>query len=100
MRSLVEPERPERVPGLVVESEQDLRALGTHQVRFAQTHQDIPVFGASAVVELTGDARPGQRERRSSTRSPGSIPSSPSAAPRRWQRVADYTGWTSPPRPA
>lgn len=52
-RSLIEPERPERVPGLVVENEQDLRALGTHQVRFAQTYQDIPVFGARAVVELT-----------------------------------------------
>ncbi|MGH3612878.1 MAG: M4 family metallopeptidase [Pseudonocardia sp.] len=53
LRSVVEPERPERVPGLVVRSEQDLRALGTHQVRFAQTYQDIPIFGASAVVELT-----------------------------------------------
>lgn len=53
LRSVVEPERPERVPGLVVQSEQDLRALGTHQLRFAQTHQDIPIFGASAVVELT-----------------------------------------------
>ena len=53
MRSVVEPESPERVPGLVVESERELRALGTHQVRFAQTHQTIPIFGASAVVELT-----------------------------------------------
>jgi bacillolysin len=53
MRSLVEPERPERMPGLVVEDEQDLRALQSHQVRFAQTHQGIPIFGASAVVELT-----------------------------------------------
>jgi Zn-dependent metalloprotease len=52
-RAVIEPERPERVPGLVVENEQDLRALGTHQVRFAQTYQDIPVFGARAVVELT-----------------------------------------------
>lgn len=56
MRSLVEPEQPERMPGLVVEDEQDLRALQTHQVRFAQLHQGIPIFGASAVVELT-DAR-------------------------------------------
>ena len=63
MRSVAEPERPERVPGLVVESEQDLRALDTHQVRFAQTHRDIPIFGASAVVELTGAARACQRER-------------------------------------
>jgi bacillolysin len=53
LRSVVEPQRPERVPGLVVQSERDLRALGTHQVRFAQTHQGIPVFGSSAVVELT-----------------------------------------------
>lgn len=53
LRSVVEPHRPERVPGLVVQSEQDLRAVGTHQLRFAQTHQDIPIFGASAVVELT-----------------------------------------------
>lgn len=53
LRSVVEPERPERVPGLVVESEQDLRAMGTHQLRFRQTHQDIPIFGAVAVVELT-----------------------------------------------
>jgi bacillolysin len=56
LRSLVEPERPERMPSLVVEDEQDLRALQTHQVRFSQTHQGIPIFGASAVVELT-DAR-------------------------------------------
>jgi Zn-dependent metalloprotease len=27
--------------------------LDAHQVRFAQTHADIPVFGAGAVVELT-----------------------------------------------
>ena len=54
MRSLAEPERPERMPGLVVEDEQDLGAVQTHQVRFAQTHQGIPIFGASAVVELTG----------------------------------------------
>lgn len=53
MRSVVEPERPERVPGLVLESQQDLRPLRTHQVRFAQTHRTIPVFGARAVVELT-----------------------------------------------
>jgi bacillolysin len=53
VRSMVEPERPERVPGLVVQSEQDLRAVGTRQVRFGQTHRDIPIFGASAVVELT-----------------------------------------------
>lgn len=53
VRSLAEPERPERMPGLVVDDEQDLRGLRTHQVRFTQTHQGIPIFGASAVVELT-----------------------------------------------
>jgi Zn-dependent metalloprotease len=57
MRALLEPDRPEYVPGLVLEREQDLRPLGTRQVQFAQTHRDIPVFGARAVVELTGDRR-------------------------------------------
>ena len=47
MRSLVEPDRPERMPGLVMEGEEDLRALRTHQVRFAQTHRGIPIFGAA-----------------------------------------------------
>ena len=55
MRSVVEPERPERVPGLVVKKEEDLKALGTQQVRFTQTHRTVPVFGAGAVVELTGE---------------------------------------------
>lgn len=54
MRSLTEPERPERVPSLVVESERDLAALGTHTLRFSQTYRDIPIFGALATVELTG----------------------------------------------
>ncbi len=56
VRALLEPERPEYVPGLVAQGEQDLRPLRTRQVRFAQTHGDVPVFGARAVVELT-DAR-------------------------------------------
>lgn len=51
--ALLEPDRPEYVPALVVDGEQDLRPLGTHQVRFAQMHRDVPVFGARAVVELT-----------------------------------------------
>ncbi|MEV6601030.1 M4 family metallopeptidase [Actinoplanes sp. NPDC051346] len=55
MQSVVAPERPERVPGLVVKRDEDLPAVGTSQVRFTQTHQSIPVFGAGAVVELTGD---------------------------------------------
>jgi Zn-dependent metalloprotease len=53
MRSLAEPERPERVPSLVVESERDLPALGTHALRFSQAYRDIPIFGAMALVELT-----------------------------------------------
>ncbi|RDV12745.1 M4 family peptidase [Arthrobacter sp. RT-1] len=53
MRSLVEPELPERVPGLVVESEREVPALGTRTLRFSQTYRDIPIFGASALVELT-----------------------------------------------
>lgn len=53
MRSLTEPERPERVPSLVVESERDLPALGTHAMRFSQRYRDIPIFGAMALVELT-----------------------------------------------
>ncbi|MEX5301236.1 M4 family metallopeptidase [Kocuria sabuli] len=56
MEAVVAPEEPGLVPGLVAESEQDLRVLGTHQLRFAQTSQGIPIFGTSAVVELT-DAR-------------------------------------------
>ncbi len=54
LEAVAEPDRPERVPALVLESEQDLRPLGTHQVRLSQTHLGIPVFGAGAVVELTG----------------------------------------------
>ncbi|MCK8674944.1 M4 family metallopeptidase [Rhodococcus sp. HM1] len=53
LESLVEPERPERVPGLVFDGEQDLRAAGTRQVRFHQTSRNIPVFGSGAVVEMT-----------------------------------------------
>ncbi|WP_250036425.1 M4 family metallopeptidase [Paractinoplanes maris] len=56
-RAIAEPERPELVPGLVVEAQRDLGPLGTHQVRFTQSYQDIPVFGAAAVVELTPDRR-------------------------------------------
>jgi Zn-dependent metalloprotease len=54
LEAVAEPDRPERVPSLVLDREQDLRPLGTHQVRLSQTHLGIPVFGAGAVVELTG----------------------------------------------
>lgn len=53
--AIVEPERPELVPSLVVEAERDLGPLGTHQVRFTQAYHNIVVFGAGAVVELTDD---------------------------------------------
>ncbi|MFI5492300.1 M4 family metallopeptidase [Actinoplanes sp. NPDC051859] len=55
MQSVVEPARPEKVPGLIVKRDEDLPAVGTRQVRFTQTHRDIPVFGGGAVVELTGE---------------------------------------------
>jgi bacillolysin len=38
LRAIVE---PERMPGPVVENERDLRPLGTHQVRFGQTHRGL-----------------------------------------------------------
>lgn len=54
MRSIAEPERPGYVPSLVVEAQRDVPVLNTRQVRFAQTHRGVPVFGSAAVVELTG----------------------------------------------
>jgi Zn-dependent metalloprotease len=53
LRESAELASPDRVPGLRVEGVTDLRALDAHQVRFAQTYADIPIFGAGAVVELT-----------------------------------------------
>lgn len=91
MRSLAEPELPERVPGLVVDSERDVPALGTHTLRFSQTYRDIPVFGAAALVELTG-----ARELVSVT---GQLGEAPDASPveslsraEALARVAAYTG--------
>lgn len=91
MRSLAEPELPERVPGLVVDSERDVPALGTHTLRFSQTYRDIPVFGAVALVELTG-----ARELVSVT---GQLGEAPDVSPveslsrvEALERVAAYTG--------
>jgi len=96
LESVIEPERPEHVPSLVVESERDLPALGTHQVRFSQTQMDIPVFGASAVVELT--------ERRDLVSVSADLEEVSGVDPVErlsradaLQRVAAYTGATIPP---
>jgi Zn-dependent metalloprotease len=53
--AIVAPDRPERVPGLAVAGERDLLPLNTCQIRFVQTHHEMPVFGAGVIVELTGD---------------------------------------------
>jgi Zn-dependent metalloprotease len=91
MTSVIEPERPELVPGLVVEREQDLAVLGTHSVRLAQTHNRIPVFGAGAVVEVTGD-----RDLISVTAALGEVadvdPVESLSRADAVQRVATYTG--------
>jgi bacillolysin len=55
MRGVVAPERTERVPDLGVIKVGDSPATKTRLVSFGQTHEDIPVFGARAVVELTAD---------------------------------------------
>lgn len=55
MRGIRAPDRSETVPGLELLDAQDLPATSTKLVRFTQSHQKIPVFGALAVVELTED---------------------------------------------
>jgi Zn-dependent metalloprotease len=95
MRSLAGPGLPERVPGLVVDSERDVQALGTHTLRFSQTYLDIPVFGAVAMVELTG-----ARELVSVTGQLGEVPdANPVESLSRTEaldRVASYTGTDLP----
>lgn len=96
MRSLTAPERPERMPGLVVESERDLGTLGTHQLRFAQTYHDIPIFGASAVVELTGTRElVSVNAQLDEVSDVGPVESLSRAEA--LDRVAQYTGTTIPP---
>jgi Zn-dependent metalloprotease len=51
-RSAAPPDRPERVPDLAVQTAREMPATGTTLVRFQQTHEQIPVFGGQAVVEL------------------------------------------------
>jgi Zn-dependent metalloprotease len=91
MRSLTEPERPERVPGLVVESERDLPALGTHALRFAQTYRDIPIFGAMALVELTA-SRDLVSVNGQLGEVPGVNPVESLSRAEALEKVADYTG--------
>jgi bacillolysin len=95
MSAIVEAEEPELVPSLVVEREQNLAPLGTHQVRLAQTHHHIPVFGASAVVEVTGD-----QELVSVTAALGEVtdvdPVESLSRADALQRVATYTGTVLP----
>jgi bacillolysin len=91
MRSLTEPERPERVPGLVVESERDLPALGTHALRFSQTYRDIPIFGAMALVELT-DSRDLVSVNGQLGEAPGVNPVESLSRAEALEKVADFTG--------
>lgn len=95
LRSMIEPGRPERVPGLVVDSEQDLRALGTHQVRFSQTYHGIPIFGASAVVELT-EARDLVSVNGHLDDASGVDPVESLSRAEALERVAEYTGAAIP----
>jgi bacillolysin len=53
VRGVTAPERPERVPDLHVLDTKDQPGLETKLVRFEQTQDEIPVFGARAVCELT-----------------------------------------------
>ncbi|WP_280667160.1 MULTISPECIES: M4 family metallopeptidase [unclassified Kitasatospora] len=43
------------MPDLALETTRDQKRTGTTLVRFHQTHGDIPVFGAEALVELDGE---------------------------------------------
>jgi bacillolysin len=45
LRAVLESEPSMRVPSLLVQNEQDLRAAGSHQLLFVQIHQGIPIFG-------------------------------------------------------
>ena len=52
MRSAATPTEPGTVPGMVLASQQELPATGSHLLRFEQRSGEIPVFGAEALVEL------------------------------------------------
>jgi len=51
-RGVVAPERAELVPNLQLVGSEELPRTQTRLVRFAQTHDRIPVFGGGAVAEL------------------------------------------------
>lgn len=53
VRSITAPERAEQVPDLRVTDSQTLPGTETKLVRFEQSQDGIPVFGAHAVCELT-----------------------------------------------
>jgi bacillolysin len=53
VRGVTAPERAERVPDLRVVDIKDQPGVPTKLVRFEQTQENIPVFGAHAVCELT-----------------------------------------------
>ncbi|MFF3721231.1 M4 family metallopeptidase [Streptomyces erythrochromogenes] len=57
LREAVREDRPERVPDLVLSMERRQAATGTTLVRFEQTRQEIPVFGAEVLVEIDEDQR-------------------------------------------
>ncbi|WP_183063753.1 M4 family metallopeptidase [Streptomyces sp. gCLA4] len=57
LREAVREDRPERVPDLVLSTERRQAGTGTTLVRFEQTRQEIPVFGAEVLVELDENQR-------------------------------------------
>jgi Zn-dependent metalloprotease len=95
LEAVAEPDRPERVPSLVLDREQDLRPLGTHQVRMSQTHLGISVFGAGAVVELT-DSRDLVSATAALDEVTGVDPVESIGSAEALERVAAYTGTTIP----
>ncbi|MGP3968673.1 M4 family metallopeptidase [Streptomyces sp. 6N223] len=57
LRTAVREDRPERVPDLALREARHQAGTGTTLVRFEQTQQEIPVFGAEALVEIDEDQR-------------------------------------------
>ncbi|MGW7645233.1 M4 family metallopeptidase [Streptomyces bobili] len=57
LREAVREDRPERVPDLALSTERHQAGTGTTLVRFEQTQQEIPIFGAEVLVEIDEDQR-------------------------------------------
>ena len=57
IRQITRPERPEIMPDFKVESTQDPAFTDTRTVKFSQTSQAVPIFGAEAVVEIDENDR-------------------------------------------